>query len=75
MRRLAGYDEVAQVLHRLPDLVQEKRRRLGFSLRDAAQQAGVSFNSISRFERGEDIMLSNAVKLLAWVGAPTEDTP
>jgi hypothetical protein len=52
----------------LPALCKEKRRREGLSVRAAGELAGVTACTVSRFERGHDLMLSNAVKLITWVG-------
>ncbi len=35
-----------------------------FTQRDLAEKSGVSLKSISRFEQGEDIQLSNLIKIL-----------
>lgn len=64
---MTPYGELAEVLDALPLLVREKRRREGLSLRAAARAIDVDFNTLSRFERGADVMLSNAVTILRWV--------
>jgi predicted transcriptional regulator len=38
------------------------------SVRAVAALTGLSACSISRFERGHDVVLSSAVKLIAWIG-------
>jgi predicted transcriptional regulator len=60
---------VIQVLDALPELVSEKRRREGLSLRQTAQLMDMSFSTVQRCEAGHDISLSNAVKFLYWLGA------
>lgn len=59
---------VAQVLDALPALVQEKRRRDGLSLRQAADRMGMSFSTVQRCEAGRDLALSNVVLFLQWLG-------
>jgi transcriptional regulator with XRE-family HTH domain len=44
------------------------RAARGLSLRDASAECGVSFNSLSRIERGKDTTLSTAVAVLRWIG-------
>lgn len=48
---LAGYDDLIGVLETLPVILRETRRRKGLSTREAADQLGVSFSSVSRWER------------------------
>lgn len=69
--RLSTYGELVDVIDLLPRLLREIRRLRGLSLRDAADEIGVAFNSLSRFERGQDILLSNAVSVLRWLDQPT----
>lgn len=64
------YDELAYVLGNLPLLLREARRRRGLSLRTAATQLGMSAATVTRFENGEDVMLSNALDILQWIGQP-----
>lgn len=66
-RGMAGWGEVADALDCLRVAVREARRRDGLSLREAADRTGVAFSSITRFENGEDIYLSNAVALINWL--------
>ena len=66
-RRLVGWDEGVELLDTLRVALVEARRRDHLSLREVAKTAGVPFNSISRFERGGDILLSNAVALMRWL--------
>lgn len=67
--RPTSYGELVRVMECLPMLVRETRRRRGLSLRAAAKDAGVGFNTLTRFEQGDDVVLSNAVALLRWVAA------
>ena len=68
---LVGWGEVVDTLGSLRVAVKEARRRDGLTLRDLAERSGVSFNSISRFERGRDIYLSHAVALMEWLARPS----
>ena len=67
---LSPYDELISILDSLPVLVREKRRRLGLSLRAAADEIGMSAPTIQRCEAGQkEVSLTNATILLRWVGA------
>ena len=48
-----------------------KRRRRHLSLRDLADEIGVSFNTLSRVERGFLPDLKNYDRIATWLGAPT----
>lgn len=65
-----SYEELADVLDNLPLLLRETRRRRGLSLRATAKEVGTSFSTVTRFENGEDIMLSHASAVLRWIGSP-----
>lgn len=69
-----SYAELADVLGNLPLLLRETRRRRGLSLRAASRELGMSFSTVARFENGEDIVLSNAVDILRWVGPCPEES-
>lgn len=47
-----------------------ERRRRRMSLRDLADEIGVSFNTLSRVERGHLPDLTNYNRIIAWVSAP-----
>lgn len=66
--RPTSYGELADVLASLPLLTREKRRREGLSVREAGRQLGMAFATVSRFEAGEDVVMSNAIKILRWLG-------
>jgi len=63
----ATYDDVIQVLDRLPVILQEARRARRLSLREASDQIGVSFSTVTRIESGKGCTLVAAVKALNWV--------
>lgn len=65
-----SYAELANLLEQLPLLVHERRRTYRLSLRAAAKQAGVSFSTMTRFEKGQDAVLSNALLMLRWLDKP-----
>ena len=67
---LTTYDELADIIDALPLLVREGRRVRGLSLRAAAKEIGINFNVLYRFEQGGDIVLSNALAILRWLGPP-----
>lgn len=62
-----SYRELAAVLGSVGLLLREARRARGLSLREAARQLGTSFATVSRAEAGDDLVLSNAVRILAWL--------
>ncbi len=68
--RLPSYGELAAVLGNLPLILRETRRQRGLSLRAAARELGMSFSTVTRFENGEDIVLSNAMGILRWADSP-----
>ncbi len=57
----------ATALHDLPAALRAAREREGIGLREAAERIGVSFNTLSRIERGHDYKVSAAVKILGWL--------
>jgi ribosome-binding protein aMBF1 (putative translation factor) len=72
---LRSYTELIEILQSLPLLVRETRRARGLNLRDAADEIGFSFNTLSRFERGQhDLQLSNVVMLLRWLDSSARST-
>lgn len=50
--------------------VRDRRQTLGLNLRDAAEQIGISFNSLSRVERGYPPDSPSLIAILAWLGLP-----
>jgi transcriptional regulator with XRE-family HTH domain len=53
-------------------LIREKRQKEGLSLRDAAHLAEVSFNTLSRVERGHIPDVGNLKSIVAWLGLSPE---
>lgn len=49
-----------------------RRRERGMSLRDLADETGVSFNTLSRVERGHVPDLHNFRQIIDWLGVPAE---
>lgn len=74
MTAITPYAELADVLDNLPLLVRERRRQQRLSLRDAADQSGVSFNTICRIEKGSDTAMSIVIAALRWLDKPAEAT-
>jgi hypothetical protein len=72
---LTSYGELADVLATLPLLLRAERRRRQLSVRAAAEELGMSFATVSRIEAGEDCALSNAAKVLRWLGTPPGEAP
>jgi ribosome-binding protein aMBF1 (putative translation factor) len=62
------YAELTDVLANLPLLCRERRRQDGLSVRAAAEQIGISFSTVSRFENGEDANESTLAAVLRWLG-------
>jgi transcriptional regulator with XRE-family HTH domain len=64
---LTPYREIADVLANLGLILREARRARGLSTREAARQLGMSFATVGRIEQGEDYMIGNARRVLAWL--------
>ena len=73
-------------IDQLQELVTSERKRRGLSLRAAAAQADVPFNTLARVEKGHLPDLANFRRIVEWLGLPperffqpsrvrTEDTP
>ena len=56
----------------LQTLVRQHRAQLGLSLRAAAEQADVPFNTLARVEKGHLPDLANFTRLVDWLGLPPE---
>lgn len=54
----------------LGDTLRAERRRQRMSLRDLAAEIGVSFNTLSRVERGHLPDLTNYNRIVTWLSAP-----
>jgi len=61
------YAELADVLESLSHAVAITRRARGVSLRQCAQETGVSFTTVRRFENGEAIAMDSVVALMRWI--------
>ena len=57
-----------QFRQRLGQMVHERRRNQGYTLRALAEKAGVSHTQIPLIERGQDVLLSSAVLTLRALG-------
>lgn len=67
------YDDLANHLQHLPVLVRFTRRARGLNLREAAAESGVSFNTLSRVERGRACDVPTAIKILRWLDRETPE--
>lgn len=56
--------------HALGDALRTERRRRHLSLRDLAEEVDVSFNTLSRVERGHLPERKNYERILNWLDAP-----
>jgi transcriptional regulator with XRE-family HTH domain len=56
----------------LAAILKARRREKRLSLRDLADQTGVSFNALSRVERGHIPDLKNFQKIVDWLEMPAE---
>ena len=56
----------------LQTLVRQRRARDGLSLRAAAAEAEVPFNTLARVERGHLPDLANFRRIVNWLGVPAE---
>lgn len=61
-------NDVLAVIDALPSVLRTVRIFRGLSLREAAQQMGMSFSTLTRIENGEECNLSNARAAIAWIG-------
>jgi transcriptional regulator with XRE-family HTH domain len=53
-------------------MLKDRRRQKRLSLRDLADQTGVSFNTLSRVERGHVPDLRNLTRIVEWLDVPVE---
>ncbi len=72
---MSRFAEAADLIEKLPALVRERRQALGVSLREAAEWTGVSFNTLSRIERGGSASAENVVRLLRWLDQDVTPMP
>ncbi len=68
LRVLAQQASVASLVADLGTQAKQRRQAEGLSLRAAAEQIGIGFNTLRRFEKGQDCSLTNAIALLRWLG-------
>lgn len=61
------YSDLAQVILDLPVILASARRARGLSIRAAAKEAGMSFSSFSRVEKGAGFTESVLVAVLQWL--------
>jgi transcriptional regulator with XRE-family HTH domain len=59
-------------ISRLAEMLRARRRQKRLSLRDLADQTGVSFNTLSRVERGHVPDLRNLRRIAEWLDVPVE---
>lgn len=65
-----GYEEIIEVLTALHVMLRETRRRKGLSTRAAAEELGVSFSSVSRWERNAKLCVPDlpaTIRILRWM--------
>lgn len=58
------------VLEALPERVRRRRAELGLSYRQAAEAAGLDYNTFWRIEHGANMSLRAAIALLRWLAQP-----
>jgi transcriptional regulator with XRE-family HTH domain len=56
----------------LQAMVRQRRARDGISLRTAAEQSDVPFNTLARIERGHLPDLANFRRIVNWLGVPAD---
>lgn len=59
-------------ISQLGEMLKAQRRRKRLSLRDLADETGVSFNTLSRVERGHVPDLRNLTRIAEWLDVPVE---
>jgi transcriptional regulator with XRE-family HTH domain len=57
----------------LGDLIRRRRKADGLSLRDAADQMGVSAPTLQRVEAGQPPNSANLVRITSWLQLPVEE--
>lgn len=60
-----------QTAPELGSALRNRRRKRGLSLRDVEAESGVSFNTLSRIERGFVPDLRNYQRVVNWLGLPS----
>ena len=60
-------DTAIQKLAGLHTALVARRRERGLSLRAAAEEIGIGFNTITRLEKGHDVTLDSAIAVLRWL--------
>lgn len=68
---LSTYADFADMLGDLPLILRSARRMRGLSLRAAAQEIGVNFNTVGRVENGTECDTGTLVAILRWLDEPT----
>ena len=71
-RKGAQLPEEPLQIEQLGALVAGRREKDGLNLREAAELAGVSFNTLSRVERGHTPDLNSFRKIVDWLGVPAD---
>ena len=64
---LTTYTELSKLLGDLRLIVHEARRVRRLSQREAAKKIGCSNSTLSRYESGDDISISNVQLILTWL--------
>lgn len=62
--------QAAHIIAGIAPRLAEERRVRELTLREAAEQIGVSRATLDRIEHGEDYVVSNAVRILTWLASP-----
>ena len=69
---IEGYPQPAQPQgDDLRNVISEKRRKLGWSLRDLEAETGISFSTLARFERGERVGNRVLAHIRNWAAVAT----
>lgn len=66
---MAGMEAVSD-LRELGATLRRVRHQRGLSLRQLAAATHTSINTLSKLERGGDVRLSTAIRMLEWLNAP-----
>jgi ribosome-binding protein aMBF1 (putative translation factor) len=69
-----AYEECADIVNELPELLRTERERRELSYRQVADEMGVSHSAISHWEhRGRQMNTDNAVRVLQWLADSARD--
>lgn len=70
LRRVVAAESAVDVLENIAELVRRARDARGLSLRVAAAEIGIGFNTLYRVERGGEARLRQVTAIVRWLSSP-----